>query len=183
MSLALDIRIGADGSLDRLQRQTAAMPAAVDRARRGAIAKFAPWLRREVLREAAQAAGTSQKVLKVLLRYQTTLREDSIRIWIGTNEIQAHHLGTVRWSRRMQGARVGRRLFEGAWSWGNSRRMAGLVVERMGDQRLPVQVVTVPIHDAILRRIQELEPEIDARFERILLQELNHALTVEVARA
>lgn len=178
-----DIRIDTDGTLERLQRQMAAMPEGVERARRRAIKKLSTWLRRQVLREAATAAGTTQKILKVLLRYRATLRDDSISIWIGTNRLKAHHLGTVRWTRRMQGARVGRRLFESSWSWPDSRRMAGLVVERTGDARLPVDVVTVPIHDAILQRLQALQPEVDARFERLLVQELNYALNVEAARA
>ena len=180
----LDIRIDTAGTLERLEAQLAAMPQGVERARKRALRKLSTWVRGQVLREAAKAAGTSQKVLTTLLRYRATQNDDRLSIWIGTNDLKVHHLGTVTWNRRMKGARVGRQSFTGSWSWPASRRMAGLVVRRLpGSKRLPVEVVTIPIHEQILNRLQALQPEIDARFQTLLLQELNYALNVEAARA
>lgn len=186
----IDFSIDTQGTLERLEHQLAAMPAGVERARKRALRKLSTWVRRQILREAAKAVGTSQKVLTTSLRFRVTQTADELSIWIGTNPIKAHHLGTVRWTRRMQGARVSKRLFPGTWSWPDSRRMAGLVVERTGqfgrnqNPRLEkVDVVTVPIHDQILGRLQAIQPEIDARFQKLLLQELNYALNVEAARA
>ncbi|AHF04077.1 phage tail protein [Marichromatium purpuratum 984] len=186
----LVLTIDTQGTLERLERQLAAMPEGVERARRRALRKLSTWVRRQVLREAAKAAGITQKVLTTLLRYRTTQTADQLSIWIGTNAIKAHHLGTVRWTRRMQGARVSKRLFPGSWSWPNSRRMAGLVAQRSGvfgrnknPQLEKIEVVDVPVHALVFNRLQAMKPEIDARFQRLLLQELNYALNVEAARA
>lgn len=183
MSANFDLRIDTQGTLERLQRQMAAMPQGVERARRRALGKLSTWVQRQILREAATAAGVPQKIIKALLRYRTTRTADVLKIWIGTNPLKAHHLGTVKWTRRMAGARAGRRLFAGAWSWPNSRKMKGLIVQRTGDQRLPVEVVTVEVHQAVLNRIQAIQPAIDARFLTLLQQELNYALNHEAARA
>lgn len=179
-----DIRIGIDtaGTLDRLQREMAAMPEGVARAQKRALRKLSTWVNRQVLRESAKAAGTTQKLLKSLLRYRATVTPEGIAIWIGTNPIKAHHLGAVKWTPKMIGARVGKRSYPGTFSHANSQRMAGLVVLRLTDTRLPVEAVTVPIHGPILTRVQQMQPEIDARFRTLLVQELNYALLHEAAR-
>ncbi|WP_200249546.1 hypothetical protein [Thiococcus pfennigii] len=141
------------------------MPAGVARARRQARRKLAAWLRREVIRAVAKAAEVTQKALKTLVRFVVSQGEDGIRIWIGTNPIKAHHLGTVRWTRRMRGARVGRRLFPGSWSWGVGSRTQSAVMERTGDTRLPIAPVTVEVHDKIMAAIDALLPDVAQRFE------------------
>ena len=176
----LRISIDAEGALRALERQMARMPAAVDRARKRALRKLSTWVQRQILREAASAAGVTQKLMRTLVRYRATRTDDQLSIWIGTNPLKAHHLGTVRWTRRMAGARVGRRLFAGSWSWPDGKT-GGLVMERSSDARLPIDVVTIPIHDAVLRRIEQIKPDVDRRFQTLLMQELNYALRVEAA--
>lgn len=188
MSAPLDIRIDTQGTLERLQAQLARMPRAVETARKRALRKLSTWVQRQALREAAAAAGTSQKVMKTLVRYQARINDQRIAIWIGTNPIAAHHLGTVRWTPRTRrgqftvGARVGRRVFPGTWSWSAAARTAGLVMRRRGADRLPIDKVVVPIHQAVLDRMNQLRPDIVARFQTLLRQELNYALHVEAQR-
>lgn len=183
MSAPIDIRIDTQGTLERLQAQMARMPRAVDTARKRALRKLSTWIQRQALREAAAAAGTTQKVMKTLVRYRASLNDARIAIWIGTNPIGAHHLGTVRWTRRMTGARAGRRSFPGTWSWSAPAKTAGLIMERRGAARLPLDKVVVPIHQAVLTRMEQLQPAVAARFQALLLQELNYALNVETRRA
>jgi hypothetical protein len=183
-----DLRIDTQRTLERLQRQIAAMPHGVERARRRALRKLSTWVQRQVLREASAAIGVPQKIIKALLRYRSTRTADVLSIWIGTNPLKAHHLGKVRWTRRMTGARAGRKLFAGSWSWPASRIMAGLIVERIAkfnrneNPRLQkIDVVTEEVHQAVLTRLEAIQPNIDARFLTLLQQELNYALLHEAA--
>lgn len=174
------LSINTSGTVARVARELAATPAAIERARTRALRKLATWVQRQVLKAAAEAAGTTQKVIKVLLRFRVTRHGDgAIRIWLGTNPLSAHHLGTVRWTRRMQGARAGRRLFPGSWSWSAPAKTAGLIMERAGPPRLPIRKVTVAIHDTVSNRLQSLIPAIADRFERLFVQELHYALNLE----
>lgn len=179
----LAVTIDDQGAFERVRRAMEAMPEQVEKARKRALRKLLTWVRRQVLRAVASAAGMTQKAFKAVLRYNLETQDDgSIKIWIGTNPVQAHYLGTVRWTRRMKGARVGRRLFEHAWSWGPGSKTKTLVMRRRGEGRLPIDPVTIEIHEAVSRRVEEMLPAISERFERLLMQELNYALQVEAAR-
>lgn len=189
MSAPLDIRVDTQGTLERLQAQMAAMPRSVERARVRALRKLSTWIQRQALREAAAAAGVTQKLMKTLVRYRASINDQRISIWIGTDPIGAHHLGTVRWTPRTRrgqytvGARVGKRVFPRTWSWSEAQKTAGLVMQRRGADRLPIDKVVVPIHQAVLDRMNQLQPAIAARFQTLLLQELNYALNHEARRA
>lgn len=177
-----DIRIDADGTIERLRLQLGAMPADIARAQRRALSKLATWIQRKVLRELSAVTGATQKTLKAIARYQVARRDDSLSIWLGTSPLKVHHLGTVKWTRRMRGARVGRRSYPGTWSWPTGPT-TGLVMERLSDARLDIAPVTVEIHAAVRNRIQALQPEIDARYLTVMAHELNYVLNVEQARA
>jgi hypothetical protein len=187
--------VNTAGTVERVARQLAATPQALDRARLRALRKLLTWVQRQVLRAASEASGATQKALKAMMRYQvTTQGNGAIRIWIGTNDIGAHNLGTVRWTRRMQGARVGKALYYGAWSWSPRTPpilTQGLVMQRnrvwrraskgtyAGKRREMIEKVMVEIHELVSWRIQKLLPEIADRFERLFTQELRYALNLE----
>jgi hypothetical protein len=180
-----DIRIDARGTLEAVRRQLDGWPRGVETARKRAMRKLGTWLQRQVLREVAREAQVTQKVLKTLVRFRLTREEIGLRIWIGTNPIKAHHLGNVRWTRRMQGARVGRRLFPGSWSWSQGRT-AGLVMERTGrrgrnnNPRLErIDVVRESIHERARRAVDRLRPDINERLQTLMMQELRYQLLRE----
>jgi hypothetical protein len=79
----------------------------------------------------------------------------------------------------MQGARAGRKSFPDTWSWPASQRMAGLIVQRTTEARLPVEVVTLDLHEAVIARLESIQPAVAARFQALLVQELNYALRHE----
>ena len=176
--------IDTQGTIDRAKLELDDLPRRIDRATRRALRKLMTWIKRQVLKEAAAASGTTQKALKAALRYRaTTTDAGGIDIWIGTNPIKAHYLGRVRWTPRMKGARVGRRLFPGSWSWGPGSKTGPAVMERLPSaRRLPIYPVEVEIHDQIAARIRGMEPEINARYKTLMLQELNFAINVESAK-
>lgn len=179
----LRFRLDTDGTLERLQRQMADWPAGVERARKRALRKLGTWINRQVLREVARENNVAQKVIKDLKRYRATVSATGITVWIGTNPVKAHHLGKVLWTPRMQGARVGRRSFPDTWSWSEAARTKGLVMRRTSRDRLPIEVVRVPIHDQTAAAVNRLMPDINQRFETLMRQELNYALNIEAARA
>lgn len=187
----LDIRIDTAGTLERLQREMAAMPEGVERAKKRAMRKLGKWVGTRVLRYASRAAGVTAKTLKELGRYDYRATDDGISVWLGTNAIPAHHLGTVNWTRRMTGARAGKRLFPHTWSWPSESgiRTAGLIMRRTGafgrwrNPKLEVIAkVDYEIHVTVFDAVQAVMPEVENRFRTLLVQELNYALLHEAAR-
>lgn len=204
MSTGETIEFSGQETLDRLRSLLEAWPVEADRATKRALRKLTTWIRGRVLREVAKAAEVTQKTFRLLLRFRVTQKDTWLSVWVGTNDIAAHHLGHVRWTRKMAGARAGRRLFTGTWSWpeGEAVKTAGLVMRRTGATgRVPTNPIpnrgarrnppkpleridkeTVAIHAAVQAAINGLRGEIEERFETLMRQELNYALNVEGAR-
>lgn len=179
MTVVIDISAG-DG-LARVAETFERMPIAVDRAKQRALRKLSVWIKRRVLQAASAAASIPQKFFERAMRYRVTQSPDGLKVWIGTNPVKAHRLGAVRWSKRMAGARVGKRSFPGTWSWGRGKT-GPAVMSRLGGSRLPIDVEEVEIHPAILARLESIQAEAAERYETLLRQELNYALTQEAAR-
>jgi hypothetical protein len=182
---ALAITIDTKGSLNRVAAAIGRLPQASERAMSRALRKLSTWLKRQALRAASQAAEIPQKFFERALRYHVAIEKDGatpvgLSVWIGTNPVKAHRLGVVRWTRRMQGARVGKRSYPGSWSWGRGKT-GPAVMFRHGDKRLPLGVETEEPHDPVLARLRGLQDEAGRRFDRLLTQELNYALNHEAA--
>lgn len=192
------IHIDSQGTLDRAVRQLGDAPRGVDRARRRAIAKLLTWVQRQVLRAVSAASGLPQKKFRALARFSAKKStSETIHIWIGTNPVAAQFLGSVTWNRRMRGARVGKRSFPGSWSWGPGSKTGSAVMERAGGfyaydspisgpqetrNREGIREVKVPIDPPVRVSLERLVPDIAARFETLMAQELRYALQVEAAR-
>lgn len=183
MSAGVRITVDVGEGYERVRATFARMPDASRRAMLRALRKLSTWSRRRVLQAASQATGIPQRWFVRSMRFQATVRREhgtpvAVQLWIGTRPIKVHRLGAVRWTRRMQGARVGRRSYPGSWSWGRGKT-GPAVMERSGEARLPINVIKDDIHWPVLARLQSIEPELQARFETLLRQELNYALNVE----
>lgn len=176
------VRIDSQGTIERVRAQLDAMPKGIERARRRALKKLMTWLKRQVLRAVARAAGLTQKAFQAMLRYRAEqLADAGISIWIGTNAIPVHRLGVVRWTPRMKGARVGKRSFPGTWSWGDGSATGTAVMQRSDAGRLPIERVEQEIDEPVRAAVAALEPEINARFEREMLAALKYELYRETA--
>lgn len=183
MSALLGLTVDVGQGYEHVRAQFARMPAASERAMKRALRKLSTWLRRQVLRAASQASGIPQKFFKQSMRYHTAVVREGgspvgVQVWVGTNPIPAHRLGAVRWTRRMQGARVGRRSYPGSWSWGYGKT-GRAVMRRRGAGKLPIDRVDEHVHDPVVAALRAIETEARRRFERLLVQELNYALNVE----
>lgn len=184
----LDIRIRTDNSIADVIAQFEATAKQIETAKKRAFRKLRTWVQRQVFRAVANAVGTSQKTIKSLSRVnaQISSREGALYVWIGTDPIKARYLGKVRWSRRMKGARVGRRLFPGTWSWGPGSKTGSAVMQRIGDYHAGsgegIEEVRVPIHEEVEQAIESLMPKVDARLISLMRQELNYEVNVRGAR-
>lgn len=161
----INLRIDTRGTLDAALRQFVLAPRGIERARAKALRKLGQWVVKQALKEASAATGIPQKVYRQVARYYDTRDSDGIRIWIGTDPIKVHHLGTVRWTRRMQGARAGRKSYPGTWSWGPGSKTGPAVMRRTGAGRLPIEPVAEEIHQAVQARMRAFEPELQQRFQ------------------
>lgn len=183
VSAVLAITVDARDGLSRVSGTFARLPQRTDRAIARALRKLATWLKRQVLRAASEASAIPQRFFQRAMRYYVTLTPVGLSVWIGTNPIKAHRLGAVRWTRRMTGARAGRKLYPGSWSWGARGKTGPAILSRTSPKRLPIKIETEQPHAAVLDRLQQVEADAAARFDRLLTQELNYALNVEAARA
>lgn len=182
--LAMDIQAGP--AFARLQKAFARMPRQAERAQSRALRKLKTWLQRQVLKAGSAATGIPQKFLaprsKGGARWYATLTKTGLEVWLGTSPMPVHRTGKVTWSRRMKGARVGRRSYPGTWSWGAGSRTGSAVMERTGEGRLPISRVEEEIHDPIVAHLRTLTAEAGERFEKLLAHELDYALNLERVR-
>jgi hypothetical protein len=181
------LTIDDEGTIARVRASFAAMPQGIERARKRAMKKLMTWIKRQVMREVAKAAGTTQKTFKTLLRYQATSDPiGNINIWIGTNPVGAHFLGKVSWSRKRKGAKAGKHLFPGTWSWGEGSKTKTAIMKRSlsSDPDSAIERESFPIHDSVVQAVTtNIQPQMAERFERLMRQELNYALKHEGAKA
>jgi len=203
--MATAILMGVDVDGPSLRRVVAAfdrMPEAAARAMQRANRKLEVWLKRTAARAASKAAGFPQKYWIDALRYHVDPvmangLPVAVSVWIGTNPVPVHRLGDVRWTRRMQGARVGRKRYPGTWSWGEGSRTGIAVMERIGGKMAPregkrgklighnreaIDRVDEQPHAAVREAIAGVADEGGRRYERILARELNYALNVEAVK-
>jgi hypothetical protein len=175
---------------EELRRAFAEAPAKLARARSRAARKLKTVVQRRILQALAADTGIPQARFKAMQRLH--VRElgeraaDGLSFWIGTNAIPAHRLGNVRWTRRMQGARVGRRSFPGTWSHPAPAKTAPAVMQRIGrfgrngNPRLEmIDRVDVEIRTAAEAAITRMTPEIQERYTVLLTQEINYAFNLE----
>lgn len=180
------LHISTGGSIEAALSALDELPRGVERARMRAHRKLVVWLRRQVLRAMAAAAEVPQKTFLALLRFRTSMTGDgSISVWIGTNPIAAHHLGTVTWSPKMKGARAGARMFAGTWSWVDNpgAKTGPAIMRRAGPERMPIESVKIAIHQAVAAKLEAMQGEIGERYRTLLAQELRYALEIEGRKA
>ena len=171
------VTISDRGTLSGIELALEAIPQAADRARRRALSKLKTFVESQVAKVVSAELKIPQKTVKALGRVRQTVRGDgAMSIWVGTDDIPVHRLGTVSWKRSEKGAKVNRRLYPGTWSWGKGSKTGTAVMRRVGDTRLPIESVREPIHESVSQRIQDLLPEVSERYGRLMRREMRYAL-------
>lgn len=147
---------------------------AVDRAARRAAKKTARWLRARIARAVAGELGGSVRRLQQMRIVASQDRQTGeSRIWIGTRDVPVHRMGRVKWTRRMRGARVGRKQYPGTFApW-----EGGPVFRRTGAARLPIERMETAIHKIAEENVRRLEARARRRFAQLLEQELNYEMS------
>lgn len=177
----MQIRIDTTG-IDDLTRHFDLAPAAITRARRAALRKTAVFAQKTVGQSIRDAVGLPISAFKKLNRFAIRfMGNDGMRVWTGTNPVPAHNFGTVKWNRRMVGARAGKKSFAGSFAW--NRPQGTLIMQRTGafgrrgNPRLErIAVVRVPIHDAVTVAMRSAQPAVVERYQTLLMQQLNYEL-------
>ena len=171
------VTISDRGNLRGVESALEAIPQATDRARRRTVAKLKTFVLSQVAKMVSAELKIPQKTVKTLGRVRQSITGDgSMAIWVGTNDIPVHRLGTVRWTRRQKGARVNRTLYPGTWSWGKGSRTGTAVMQRVGKDAMPITAKGKPIHDAVSPGVQALLPEVSERYGRVMRREMRYAL-------
>jgi hypothetical protein len=176
------LTIRPDASWDAFAEVLRTAPEQYKRAEKRAMQAMKRWITRRVLQVIARALKISQKAAKSAVRPQVALRGDNaVLVFIPLRPVAVHKLGTVRWTPYLgvgsrpksrpkapgkgKGARVGRELYAGSWSWGGRAKKgekAGRLVWERGPGERP-RVVTKEVDGLITRGIDEVMPEIAER--------------------
>jgi hypothetical protein len=172
------VTINDRGTIRGVEVALLAIPQAAEKARRRALGKLKTFVESQVAKVVAAELKVTQKAVKALGRVRESVRGDgALSIWIGTNDIPVHRLGTVTWTRgQKKGAKVGRKYYPGTWSWGPGSRTGTAVMRRQGASRLPIESVREPMHDAVSQRVRALLPAVSERYGKLMRQEMKFAL-------
>jgi hypothetical protein len=171
------ININDRGSILAMERAVLAIPQAAEKARRRALTKLKTFVEGQVAKAVSAELSIPQKAVRALGRVRETSQGDgSMSIWIGTNDLPVHRLGTVTWSRKQTGARVSRQLYPGTWSWGKGSKTGSAVKRRVGASRLPIEMEGKPMHDTVSQRVATILPAVSERYGRLMRQEMRFAL-------
>ncbi|RRQ20695.1 phage tail protein [Thiohalobacter thiocyanaticus] len=160
----------------------------VRRAQKRAATKAARYARRQLARVAASAIGVPQSTF-ITHRIRIRITEKELweaTVWVGEDPFPAHRLGTVRWNRRMTGARAGRRTFPGSFA---HRAPEGPIFIRTGESprimtrgshggevREPIDRLDIPFQEVVRANVPRISRETQRRYQRIMAQELNFEL-------
>jgi len=178
VALTLAVQIETDVILQEMMEGVTATPAKLQKAYKRAIRKMVRWLQRQVLQAASQATTIGQKWWRDNLRVYVHFGKATGGVWIGLNPIRVSRLGRVHWTRRMAGARVGRRSYPGTFAAKTRTGHLG-VWQRRSASRLPIDEQYEAVYPPILARMERIEDEAQVRFERLLRQEIQYALAIE----
>jgi len=197
MANAVIMGIDIDGrSLARVVEAFDRMPEAAARAMARTNRLMEPWLARQAARAASKATGTAQHgwrdywTSKPRFHVEPVMANNlpvAVSIWLGTNPVPVHRLGNVKWTaprrgrrgRRSAGARVGRKVYPGSWSWGAGSKTGTAVMRRTSPERKPIERVEEEAHDAVMTALAAVADQGGRMYERKLAQQLRYALTVE----
>jgi len=185
----VQITIDTRDMVAHINRVFAAFPKQADRALRRATTRFRAVLRRQALQATSESTGIPQKFFARAMRFHVEIdrygdQPLGVAAWIGTNPIGVHRLGKVAWTPRTpkgrptKGAKVGRKTYAGAWSWGRGKT-GPAVMRRTSDARQPIQRVVENPHPAVEERLRRMVGDLGERYHRLLKQELNYALNFE----
>jgi hypothetical protein len=176
------ITIRPDASWEELEEVLRTAPQQYARAEKRAMRGLKRWITRRVMQVISKALKVSQKTVKSAVKPRVTLRGDNaVQVYISLRPIAVHKLGNVRWTPYLgigsrprsrpkapgkgRGARVGREVYPGSWSWGSLAKRgarAGRLVFERGPGGRP-RVVTKEIDAPITAGIDAIMPEINDR--------------------
>lgn len=200
--MSLDLNVSFDqAKIDALSRGLVAMPRQLQFARARALRKTGGWVRNEVKKLAAKQLRIPQKSIAdrfYLTRIKPT--DDVAKLWIGTWNVSPYALGKPVQSGF--GVRVNKRSYRGAFLgkvynaqekiWIRKRskhydpelypvvrkRSAGAGVPPELRHRFPVVRAAIPIDAALDLVIKRNWQEIETRFRKTLVQEINYEVNV-----
>lgn len=163
-----------------LEKRFALLPKQMELAAKRAAIRTREWLRTQLTRELATTARVPQKALKGRVRRGPKANDGAwysngqAVLWIGLNEVAAHHVGTPRQTKK--GVRVEKHFFDRAFivRIGHSQRLS--VWRRQGRKRTPIAMVTVPLDEAGEDLLEKYEAPAARTFSQRLEHEVNFLL-------
>ncbi len=187
------------GDIEELLSLFGQVPEKTEKVINRAVRKLSRWAERQVYRDLAKRLAITQKALKNLRRIKVRLNKGVsnqryLTLWIGTNQVSAHHLGKARQNDR--GVTVGnRRFYRSSFLMQPHNTSQDLIWNRTEDwshkyrkskvsgrwmwMGLPIVKKTESIHQEAESSLKRLQPDLVRRFTELLHQELNYAFNIE----
>ena len=159
----------------------------VQRALERTVRKTGKWVGHQVAKQAAQSAGLALRRFKQMRVNVRINREDAqIAVWIGANPWPVNRQGRVEWTRKMRGARAGRKTYRGTFAYRGTNPKNPIVLMRQeaAQPSGTVQVhkgaelakVAKPIAPEVEEAVRRIERRAAQRFRTVLRQELNYEM-------
>lgn len=122
------------------------------------------WMRSQVAIRASKEIGIKRSAFKG----RWFLNQSKRSLWIGLNPVAVHRTGKPTQNKR--GVRAAKEQYDGAFIM-----EPGVVMERIGRARLPIDIVTKEVKDEILEVLDDVKVLARERFKILYKKEVNYA--------
>lgn len=157
--------------LDELSRQLGRRKSHIETAMRRAVGSFVALLRSHVLAEVRKRVGLPRdQMQQVRIRAKVVRNRLKASMWVGANPVAVRYL-RPRFTKT--GVTAAGQKFPRAFL-PRQKRGSSLILQRVGKDRLPVQVPEVPISRIVMEVLDREWGRLEAYFEKRVAAELSN---------
>lgn len=155
--------------LKELSEQIGRRKSHIEMAMRRAVGSFVSLLRSYVLTEVRKQTGLPRDEMnRVRIRARIVRNKLEASMWVGSNPVAIRYLNP-RFTRK--GISAGGKKYPRAFL-PRKKKGSGLILQRVGDERLPVEVPRVDINEIVIATLDREWSKLEAYFDKRVLAEL-----------
>lgn len=156
--------------LDELADQLGRRKSHIETAMRKAASSFVIHIRSEVLGEVRKRIGLPRgQMNKVRIRTKIVKNRLDVSMWVGSSPVAVRYLN-ARWTKA--GVKAAGQTFPNSFLPGK-KKGSGLILQRTGKARLPVEAPKVEINDIVLEVLDQKWARLEGYFDRAVERELS----------
>ncbi len=156
-------------NLEQLAASLGRRKSHVETALRKATASFVALLRSEVLGEVRKQIGLPRAEMnRVRIKATSIRRKLQVSLWVGSSPVAVRYLSPkfTKTGIKAAGADFPRAFMP------RKKKGSTLILQRVGDERLPVTAPEISIHDVVLDAIEKHWSRLEAYYDKVVEREL-----------